>query len=123
MSRIDELIEQALNEQDQALLNDMANEPGYFRQAFGLFRGRLGWVMWLVMVVQLACFGAALWALWHLFGASELMSAIRYGVVAIVLVQIGTFLRGFMGDHFEANRILREFKRLELRLVQLNSRD
>lgn len=118
MSKIDDLIEESLSERDEALLAELDNEPGYFRQAFGLFRGTLGWVMWFVMIVQLLLFAAAMVALWVAFTAPETLTAVRWGVVAVILVQISIFLRSFMGAQFEANRVLREVKRLELRLAQ-----
>lgn len=100
----------------------MARLPGDQRAALGLFRGKLGWVMWLVGIVQVLLFFAALYALWHLFTAAELMNALRWGVGAVALVQLSTLLRGFMGMQFEANRVPREVKRLELRLVRMESR-
>jgi len=119
MSKIDDLIHETLTEEDEALLAEYGREPGYFRQAFGLFRGTLGWVMWTVMAVQVLLFAGALWAIWTVFHAPDALAAIRWGVAAVILVQIVTFLRGFMGAHFEANRVLREVKRLELRLARV----
>lgn len=117
MSKIDDLINESLSERDEALMAELNNEPGYFRQAFGLFRGKLGWVMWLVMSSQLIVFVAAVMTIYSLFQAENAVEAVQSGVVTVILVQIMTFLRGFMGDHFEANRILRELARLELRLA------
>lgn len=117
MSKIDDLINESLSERDEALQNELANEPGYFRQAFGIFRGKLGWVMWFVMSGQLIVFAAAVLCLWSLFEADSALAAVQSGVLAVILVQIMTFLRGFMGAHFEANRVLRELARLELRLA------
>jgi hypothetical protein len=121
MSKIDDLIEQSLSEEDEKLLSDYAAEPGYFRQAFGLFRGPLSWVMWLVMICNVVIGLFAIWAVWQAMTAGELILTVRWGVAAVIAVQIVTFLRGFMGDHFEANRVLRELKRLELRLVRMES--
>ncbi|RFF29810.1 DUF6768 family protein [Wenzhouxiangella sediminis] len=117
MSKIDDLIQESLSERDEALMAELNREPGYFKQAFGLFRGKLGWVMWVVMSGQLIVFVAAVFTLWSLFHAQDPVEAIQSGVIAVILVQIMTFLRGFMGDHFEANRVLREIARLELRLI------
>lgn len=122
MSKIDDMIDEALSEEERALLEHHAGEPGYVRQALGLFRGRLGWVMWLVGIVQLLLFAAALYALWQMFTADELVYALRWGVGAVILVQLSTLLRGFMGMQFEANRVLREIKRLELRVVRMETR-
>ncbi len=122
MSKIDDMIDEALSEDERALLEHYAGEPGYVRQAFGLFRGRLGWVMWFVGIVQVLLFFAALYCLWELFSVSDLMTALRWGIVAVILVQLSTLLRGFMGMQFEANRVLREVKRLELRVARMDER-
>ncbi len=121
MSKIDDLINQTLSEEDERLLQDFNHEPGYFSQALALFTGKLGWVMWLVGVIGLVFFAAAVYALVQLFAADSMLPALRWGVVAVILVQLSVFLRSFMGMHFEANRVLREVKRLELRLIKNES--
>lgn len=120
--KLDDLINEALSKEDEELLNQFAGEPGYFRQVFALFRGRLGWIMWLVGIVQLLLFLGAIYTIYHMFVSAELMTALRWGIGTVVLVQMSTLLRSFMGMHFEANRLLREIKRLELRLVRLEGR-
>jgi len=122
MTDIDERIERALSAEDEELLRRYGDEPGYIRQAFDLFRGRLGWVMWFVYIVQLLMFLAATYALYRLFTVAEIMTALQWGVGAVVLVQLTTFLRGLMGAQFEANRVLRSVSRLELRLIRLEER-
>lgn len=122
MKDIDELIGETLSKEDEALLKRYGAEPGYLSQALGLFRGDLGWVMWMVGIVQLLLFLAALFALWKTFTLGELIDALRWGVGAVVLVQLSVLLRSFMGMQFEANRVLREIKRLELRIVRLEHR-
>jgi len=122
MSKIDDLIQESLSLEDERLLSEYAAEPGYFRQAFGLFRGPLSWVMWLVMICNVVIGIFAIWAVWQAMTVDDLILTVRWGVTAVIAVQIVTFLRGFMGDHFEANRVLREIKRVELRLVRLESR-
>lgn len=74
--------------------------------------------MWLVMSFALAGFIVAMYALWQVFNTADTLQAVRWGVVAVILMQVTTFLRGFMGSHLQANRTLREIKRLELRMVQ-----
>lgn len=115
---IDELINESLSKEDQELLDHLGREPGWLRQAFGIFRGKLAWVMWFVFIVQILMFIGAIYAVWTMFTAGDLMAAVRWGVVGVILVQITTFLRGFMGAHLEANRVLRALHRLELRLAQ-----
>ncbi|WP_339742826.1 DUF6768 family protein [uncultured Maricaulis sp.] len=119
---LDAMIAEALDAEDRQLLDQFGQEPGYFSQAFGLFGGRLGWVMWLVYIVNMAAAGLALWAAWHLFTASDTLVAIRWGVATLAAMQVGLFMKGFMGEQLQHNRVIREVKRLELQLVRSQAR-
>jgi len=121
MSKIDDLIQETLSAEDEQLLEKYGSEPGYFKQAFGLFRGPLGWVMSMVMGVAVVLGLVTIWWIWNAMTASNTLDAVQWGVLAVIGVQIVTFLRGFMGDHFEANRVLRELKRMDLRLVRMET--
>lgn len=118
MKNVDELIGRALSEEDRALLSRHA-EPGYVSQAFGLFRGPLAWVMWLVYVVGFAAFVGAAYALWQMVATADVLSAVKWGVGALLLFQFTTLAKGFMGSHMEANRMLRELKRVEVQVSLL----
>lgn len=121
MSKTDELIAKALADEDQALLDRYA-EPGYFSQAFGLFRGPLAWVMWLVYLVGGLAFFAGAYAFWRMGTTMEVLAAVKWGVGALFLFQFTVLAKGFMGNHMEANRTLREIKRLELQVSLLRAR-
>lgn len=120
MSKLDDLIGQALTEEDRALLASHA-EPGYLAQAFGLFRGPLAWIMWLVNIVNGMSFAAGLYALLQMVDAADALAAVKWGVGALFLFQITTLCKTFMGNRMEANRLLREIKRVELQLALLRS--
>jgi hypothetical protein len=118
MTKIDDLIGKALTEEDRALLASHT-EPGYLTQAFGLFRGPMAGIMWLVYVAAGAAFVGGLYAVWQLFQTSDPVAAVRWGVGAIFLFQVTTLCKIFMGTRMEANRTLREIKRLELQVSLL----
>lgn len=120
MSKLDEMIEQALSAEDQALLQSHG-EPGYFKQAFGLFRGPLAWVVWLMYLVATVAFGFGVYALWQMYLSSDAADAVKWGVAALVLMHFTFMGKNFMGAHLEANRTLREIKRLELQLARLRA--
>ncbi|QDH68786.1 DUF6768 family protein [Marilutibacter alkalisoli] len=122
MSKTDELIERALSAEDRELLA-RHTEPGYFSQAFGLFRGSLGWVVWLAYLTSIAAFAGFIWALWQAWTTPETLLAVRWGVVAIVLFQYTAMVKSFLGTHMEANRTLRELKRIELQVAMLREKD
>ncbi|MGQ0799628.1 MAG: DUF6768 family protein [Pseudomarimonas sp.] len=121
MNKIDEMIGRAFTEEDRALLASHA-EPGYLAQAFGIFRGPMAWVMWLVNVVAGLAFLAGAYAIWQMAGAADPLLAVKWGVVSLFLFQVTTMCKSFMGNHMEANRLLREIKRVELQVALLRDR-
>jgi hypothetical protein len=42
-------------------------------------------------------------------------------VVAVVLFQYSAMIKAFLGSHLEANRLLREVKRVELQVAMLRA--
>lgn len=120
MDKTDQLIDRALAEEDRELLARHA-EPGYFAQAIGLFRGSLGWVVWLTYLTALVSFIGFGWSLWQCWTATDPLVAVRWGVVAVVLFQLSAMGKSFLGSHLEANRMLREIKRVELQVALLRA--
>lgn len=120
MSKLDELIGQALSAEDRELLA-RHGEPSYITQAFGIFRGPWNWVMWLLNVIGGITFLAAIFAFWQVHQSTETLSAIKWGVAGLVCLQVTIMGKSFMGTHLEANRLLREIKRVELQLSLLRA--
>ena len=118
MSKTDELIHAALTEEDRRLLAAHA-EPGYFAQALGLFRGQLGWVVWVSYLLGMAAFAFSMYALWQTWLVEDPVSAVRWGVLTLLSFQGTVIMKLFLGSHLEANRMLREIKRVELQIAML----
>lgn len=114
MQDIDRMIEEALDGEEQALFRETSREPGFFEQAFGLLGGRNGWVNVIMMVVQAALFVAGLWAGWRFFEADNALSALHWGLPAAVLVLASLIVKTAMMPEMQANRLMRELKRLQL---------
>ena len=114
MKDIDRMIEEALDGEEQALFRETAHEPGFFAQAFGLLGGPNGWVNMVMVVVQAALFVAGLWAGWRFFEADTALSALHWGLPAAVLVLASLIVKTAMMPQLQANRLMRELKRLQL---------
>jgi hypothetical protein len=117
MRDIDEMIEEALSKEERELLGRIGEEPGFFALAFGLFSGRLGWVNILLMIVQGALFLAGLYAAWMFFGASDTVSQLRWGLPSAVLLIVATMIKMAMWPNIQADRLMRELRRIELQLA------
>lgn len=119
MNKIDELIGQALTEEDRALLASHG-EPGYIAQAFGLFRGPMAWVMWLLNIAGGVAFLVGAYAVWRMMASADALVAVKWGVGSLFLFQVTTLCKSFMGNRMETNRMLRELKRVELQVALLH---
>jgi hypothetical protein len=117
MPDLDHMIDEALDAEERELLRSIGEEPGFFSQATGMFSGRTGWVSALMMVVQGILFLGGAWAAWRFFEAVEPVAQLRWGLPAAVLLIVATVMKMALLPRMEANRVMRELKRIELQLA------
>jgi len=117
MRDVDNLIEEALGQEEREILSRIGDEPGFLGLAFGLFSGRLGWVNILLMVVQGVTFVAGAYAAWMFFEAADPVSQLRWGLPSAVLLILATMIKMAMWPNIHAERLMRELKRIELQLA------
>jgi hypothetical protein len=121
MRNVDEILASAMRDEERDLLARLP-EPGLFGSALGLFSGRLGWVNVVLMIVQGAAFVAGAWAAWLFFEAASPYEQLRWGLPAMTLLLMSALLKTMMWPAVHADRVIREVKRLELRLADLAQR-
>ena len=119
MTKLDQMIEEALRDQDRAIL-EATEEQGWFALGLGQFSGKLGWVTWVIMLVQAALFIAGVWCAIQFFGAEQMLPALKWGLSGAVLIVVATQLKLSLMPQIQADRILRELKRVELMLAREN---
>lgn len=117
MSNRDILIDQALDAEEQELLRSIGEEPTHFEQTLGLFKGRTGWVNMVLMGAQAILFASGVWAAWNFFGATDALTALHWGLPAAVALLMALAIKLALYPVIQANRLLRELKRLELHIV------
>ncbi len=113
MSKLDKLIEEALSAEERDIL-DQTKELGWFALGAHQFRGKLGWVTWVAMVIQGVLFLAGLWCGWQFFQASDMLLALKWGLPAAMLIILATIMKTSLMPQMQADRVLRELKRVEL---------
>ncbi len=121
MSKLDDAIMDVLAEEDEKLAQHFDTEPAYVSQALALFKGRLGWVMGVAFAFSMLAAAFCIYCIFKLTGTTDAVATTKWGVGVIAGLQVSVFLRGFMGAHFEGNRLLREIKRLELRIERMRT--
>ena len=110
---LDRMIEDALKGQDSEILRE-TQELGWFQLGLSQFGGKLGWVTWVVMIVQIALFAVGLYCAVQFFGATEAILAVKWGVSGSVLILMATQLKLSLMPQLQADRVIREVKRLQL---------
>lgn len=115
---IDQLIDEALNAEERDLMHQIGEEPGYFSQAFGLFGGKLGWVTWVMMTAQIAMFAVAVYLALRFFQSEDMLEALKWGLPSAVLLIQALLIKLTLWPSLQANRVIRELKRLELQIAR-----
>ncbi len=111
------MIEEALDSEERELLRSIEEEPAYSEQALRLFKGRGGWVNIVLMVAQAVLFIGGVWASWNFFRATEALTALHWGLPAAVALLMALSIKLALYPVIQANRVIREMKRLELQLA------
>ncbi len=110
---LDEMIKAALTGQDREIL-ESTEELGWFELGLKQFGGKLGWVTWVIMVVQSVMFIAALFYLYRCYFATDLLLTMKSGITGAVLLLMATQLKLSLAPQMQADRVIREVKRLQL---------
>jgi len=121
MDKLDAMIKEALEAEDQTIWAE-TEELGYFAAAFGLFRGKTAWVNWVVMLVQAVLFFVAVWCAMNFFAATDVLLALKWGISGSVLLLTALTMKMSLMIPMQANRIVREIKRVELLLASRSER-
>jgi hypothetical protein len=115
MTTKDDRITEALSAADKRLLEDM-EEPAFFWQLIGLFRGRNAWVTAVVTVVQMVMFLIAVWCGWRFFLTDDVLTALRWGLPAVTLAIVATQLKMSVMAQLQADRVIAALHQHELRV-------
>ena len=105
-----------LTDADRELLESYSDDPGLFEQIGGVFRGRLRLLTAISVAFSFAIFAISVWCLVELLNAESAVGAVRWAVgflwcsMAVAMLKIWFWMQ--MNEH----RLLRDIKRLELRL-------
>lgn len=117
MSKLDKMIEEALGAEDRALFSRYG-EQGLIGQVGEMFSGKMGWWNWLTMLIQLIMLAGALYAAAKFIAVEDIAAMIRWGALAGLLVFAVSFIKLMHWEQMQANRIIREVKRLQLQIAR-----
>ncbi|MEM6724467.1 MAG: DUF6768 family protein [Bacteroidota bacterium] len=121
MKKIDELIEQALSEEERTYFHQL-DEQNLLQMVGGLFRGKLGWVSIMAMIMSGIFFALFIISVVRLVQADDVLLAVKWGVATIICFLATQILKIWQWMQLDKNALLRELKRLEYQISLLGAR-
>lgn len=108
-------IEAAIAAEEQELLRQVGQEPGYFRQLSTIFHGEAAWLNAIMMLSQIVLFIGGIYAGWQFFDAKDTMAALHWGLPGAVLLIMSLMIKLALWPVIQTNRVLLALKRLEMK--------
>ncbi len=116
MSYLDIRIQELMNETEEHLLR--SSQPlGWRGLVRSMVKGRLGWTVWTNWVLQVIVIIGAVYAAIEFYNATDVLSAVKYGLTGAVLVVLAAMFKLSMTPHIQTERVLRALKRVEILIL------
>ncbi len=118
MEEIDKLIRDTLTQEESKFYDDL-NEQGLFGMVRGLFKGKLKWIIVMMIAVNLIILVAFIYCAVQFFEATETIELIKWAVAGFICMMMISMLKLFSWMQMNKNALMREIKRLELLVSSL----
>lgn len=118
MSTFEDRLMSSLNADDEAFLKELEDNVGLFQQLGMTFSGPLRYWTAFAVAFSFVFFGLSIWAGYNMFMSESLKEVVIWGVffgwmsMAVGLIKVWFWMR------MNQLNLLRELKRIELRLVK-----
>ena len=121
MNDIDELIKQALCEDDAKWFDEL-DEQAMHEMVIDSFRGKLRWFVVLVYISVVLFTVLLAVCAWQLFRTEDVHAAMAWGFGLLFSALAVAMLKIWYWMELNKNAMIREMKRMELQLARLSAR-
>ena len=122
MSTFDEDMRRSLSAEDQAFLRDLEDGRGLFAQLGATFHGPMRFWMMFGWVFIILITAVGFYAIWQMFQTETDRGLILWAAAAWAAWTVQIALKQWVFDRMHLLTILRELKKVELRLAHLETR-
>jgi uncharacterized membrane protein len=119
MTKLDDAIRLTLMDEDRDFLAQFDREPDSVAQMAGVFSGPLAWIYIAFMIAAVILAPVGIYAAWQFFNATDLRPLFYWGFAVTAILIVLSVVRIVIFMQINTNRVLRELKRLELRIARL----
>jgi hypothetical protein len=118
-NEIDELIRQALGEEEANYYEQLEEEQSLLEEGLGLFKGKRAWISVWISFVILAVFAGSIYCLIQFFRVEETKELMIWGGGFFLGMFMVTALKIWAWMQMDKNSLMREMKRLEFQVSVL----
>ena len=122
MTQDNDRLRAALEADDEAFLNGLEKERGLFAQIGETFRGPMRTMTVVANLAALIATAVGLWAVWKMFDAATTRDLILWAAAAWAAWTLQIGLKQWIWSRVNTLSILREMKRMELRMAAIEAR-
>ncbi len=115
-NKIESLIQQKLNNEDFNLYLEL-EEKGVYGQVLDLFKGKLRWLLILMMMISIAFLGILIYSVNNFLEATEIVSLIKWAAASFICIIFLIMIKIFSWLQMNKNTLIKQIKRLELLII------
>ena len=119
IEEIDKLIKETLTKEESKFYEGL-EEQGLLGMVKGLFKGKLKWVIVLMITVNFIIIGAFIYTAIQFFEATTTFELIKWAVAGFMCMMMVSMLKLFSWMQMNKNALMREIKRLELLISSIH---
>lgn len=119
---IDHLIKETLSEEESKFY-DSLEEQNLFKEIFGIFTGKNGWLMVTISVVQVIFFFVFVYSVIQFLDTEETNELLQWGFLGTLCMIAVAMLKLYGWIRMEQRATIREIKRIELLLSSMTSKN
>lgn len=120
ISNLDKAIFESLSQEEKDFLARLDDEPKYWDQAMGMFKGGLRTINWISIIVQIFTIIIFIFAVIRFFEVSpDIERMLKWGGLSAYCAVVIIIHKLWFAMHLQTNRVLRELKKLELQIASL----
>ena len=119
MSNIDAKIKRALEATDTDLADEFDGDQSMTEMVFDVFRGTQKWLTFLAIFWGFVFMAGSVFGIIQLFKAQETREHILWGLGVVFCFSAVSMMKVWFWMQMNRNSILREIKRVELRVARL----
>lgn len=119
--KIDRLIKETLTN-EEAKFYDELEEQNLFGKFGETFKGKMGWLVVLMNIMNLIFFGLFIYCCVEFFDAEQTNNLIQWAAAGFLCWSFMAFIKLYVWMQMNKNDILRELKRLELQISVLSNK-